>query len=237
MSVESSGRRTFFHQRGANALLNETHFDFSNCNAWLFYLAYLLILDSLDMVDESGRTGASRVLNEAQELGMKTAVDLVSIESELFNRVIKPSLPYVNYFLLNEIEAERIADIRLVKGESVDLESVGNAAEKLIEMGIGDLVVIHFPDGALAMDTNGRKYIQGSVRVPPEEIKGTVGAGDSFAAGLLYGLHEDWPIEKCLNLAVCVSASCLYDATSSGGILSLNESLALGEKYGYREIG
>ena len=67
-----------------------------------------------------------------------------------------------------------------------------------------------------------------------EEIKGTVGAGDSFAAGMLYGLHESWPIEECLNLATCVSASCLYDTTTSGGILPLDECLALGKRYGYR---
>lgn len=236
MSVNSTGRRTFFHQRGANALLNESHFDLSKCNAWLLHLAYLNLLDSLDFIDDSGYTGATHVLKKARELGMKTSIDLVSVESDMFNRVIKPSLPFVDYFLLNEIEAERIADVQIVKGEEVDLEAVGNAAEKLIGMGIGNLVVIHFPDGALAMDTNGKNYVQGSLYVPTEEIKGTVGAGDSFAAGMLYGLHENWPIDKCLNLAVCVSASCLYDATTSGGILPLNECLALGEKYGYRKI-
>ncbi len=235
MSVKSTGRRTFFHQRGANALLDETHFDINESNAWLLHLAYLNLLDSLDIIDDSGNTGATRVLKKARELGMKTSIDLVSVESDLFYRVLKPSLPFVDFFLLNEIEAERIAGIRLVNGESVDLELVEKAAEKLIGMGIGNLVVIHFPSGALAMDTDGKKYVQGSVRVPAEMIKGTVGAGDSFAAGLLYGLHEDWPIEKCLDLAVCVSASCLYDATSSGGILPLKESLALGKKYGYRD--
>lgn len=234
MSVKSTGRRTFFHQRGANALLNESHFDLSKCNAWLLHLAYLNLLDSLEIIDDCGYTGATHVLKKARELGMKTSVDLVSVESDIFNRVIKPSLPFVDYFLLNEIEAEHIADIQIVKGEEVDLESVGYAAEKLIEMGIGELVVIHYPAGALAMDTTGKKYVQGSLRVPTEEIIGTVGAGDSFAAGMLYGLHEDWSIEQCLNLAVCVSASCLYDATTSGGILPLNECLALGEKYGYR---
>lgn len=236
MSVNSTGRRTFFHQRGANALLNESHFDLSKCNAWLLHLAYLNLLDSLDFIDDSGYTGATHVLKRARELGMKTSIDLVSVESNMFNRVIKPSLQFVDYFLLNEIEAERIADVQIVKGEEVDLEAVGNAAEKLIGMGIGNLVVIHFTDGALAMDTNGKNHVQGSLRVPIEEIKGTVGAGDSFAAGMLYGLHEDWPIDECLNLAVCVSASCLYDATTSGGILPLNECLALGEKYGYRNI-
>ncbi|CAF1557204.1 unnamed protein product, partial [Rotaria sordida] len=44
MSVESTGRRTFFNQRGTNALLTDIHFDFNHivnkkhCN--LFYLSY-----------------------------------------------------------------------------------------------------------------------------------------------------------------------------------------------------
>ena len=234
MSVKSTGRRTFFHQPGANALLNESHFDLRKSNAWLLHLAYLNLLDSLDIIHEDGYTGATNVLKKARELGMKTSIDLVSVESDLFYRVIKPSLPFVDYFLLNEIEAEHIAGIQIVKGEKVDIESVSNAAEKLIEMGVGKLVIIHYPEGALAMDNNGKKYAQGSLRVPIEEIKGTVGAGDSFAAGMLYGLHESWPIEECLNLATCVSASCLYDTTTSGGILPLDECLALGKRYGYR---
>ena len=104
MSVNSTGRRTFFHQRGANALLNESHFDLSKCNAWLLHLAYLNLLDSLDFIDDSGYTGATHVLKRARELGMKTSIDLVSVESDMFNHVIKPSLPFVDYFLLNEIE-------------------------------------------------------------------------------------------------------------------------------------
>ena len=48
MTVRDTGRRTFFHQRGANALLDVGHFDFSQTTARIFHLGYLLLLDKLD---------------------------------------------------------------------------------------------------------------------------------------------------------------------------------------------
>ena len=40
----------------------------------------------------------------------------------------------------------------------------------------------------------GRALALGSVAVPQSAIVGANGAGDAFAAGMLYGLHEQWPI-------------------------------------------
>jgi sugar/nucleoside kinase (ribokinase family) len=40
MTVKDSGRRTFFHARGANALLDAPHFDFSKTDARIFHLGY-----------------------------------------------------------------------------------------------------------------------------------------------------------------------------------------------------
>ena len=48
MTVQGTGRRTFFHARGANALLQAAHFDFTKTNARIFHLGYLLLLDGLD---------------------------------------------------------------------------------------------------------------------------------------------------------------------------------------------
>lgn len=43
MTVKSNARRTFFHQRGANALLDIEHFNFSISTAKIFHLGYLLL--------------------------------------------------------------------------------------------------------------------------------------------------------------------------------------------------
>lgn len=236
MTVKSTGRRTFFHQRGANALLDASHFNFATTDARIFYLGYLLLLDRLDVLYEDNSTGASRVLYLAKDAGLRTFVDLVSVESDGFYRLVKPALPYVDCIALNEYEAERLSGITMAKGSRVDVDAVVRAARSILEMGVNRLVTIHFPAGALALDVDNKCFRQGSVPVPSQQIKGTVGAGDAFAAGLLYGLHENWPVPECLKLAVCVAASSLYDTSTSGSILPMDECLALGQELGFSPL-
>ena len=50
MTVVGTGRRTFFHQPGANALLGPEHFDFTATTAKLFHLGYLLLLPRLSQL-------------------------------------------------------------------------------------------------------------------------------------------------------------------------------------------
>src|SRR5687767_3815946 len=87
MTVQGTGRRTFFHARGANALLDSRHFDFSRTDARLFHLGYLLLLDKLDGPSATHGTVAAEVLARAQAAGLKTSIDLVSEDSDRFARV------------------------------------------------------------------------------------------------------------------------------------------------------
>ena len=66
---------------------------------------------------------------------------------------------------------------------------------------------------------------------------GATGAGDGFATGFLYGVHEGWTTQECLRGGVCVAAQSLSDPTPSGGILPMEDCLGLGEEFGYRELG
>ena len=90
MSLHSSGKRTFFHQRGANALLRESHFDFTISSSKIFHLGYLLLLDKLDDVSPDGSTGASRVLKKAKNSGLITSADLVSENCGRFTKIVPP---------------------------------------------------------------------------------------------------------------------------------------------------
>ena len=40
-----------------------------------------------------------------------------------------------------------------------------------------------------------------------EDLIGAAGAGDAFAAGTIYGIHEDWPMNKSLELGVATAAA------------------------------
>src|SRR5436190_966916 len=53
MTEIGNGRRTFFHNRGANALWNGEDLNFRKTKARIFHLGYLLLLDALDASDKT----------------------------------------------------------------------------------------------------------------------------------------------------------------------------------------
>jgi len=234
VTVKKSGRRTFFHQRGANALLGSKHFDFQKSNAKIFHLGYLLLLDGLDMPHQEG-TVSSYVLKRAQEAGMMTSLDVVSEDSNRFESLVVPALAHCDVSFMNEFEASRTTGIPLRVDGELKWGALEPAARQLITHGVKMWAVIHFPEGAFALSSKGHRHIHGSLRMPTSRIKGVVGAGDAFAAGVLYGLHEKMDMDRCLRYGVCAAATSLNDRTTSEGVQPISECLALGEKHGFRE--
>lgn len=234
MTVRDTGRRTFYHCRGANALLDESHFDLAASRARIFHIGYLLLLDKLDAISEDGTTGASRLLEKAAALGFKTSADLVSEDSDRFAEVVRPVLPHLDYLILNEFEAARSTGVEITVDGTIRADRLSEAAAKLLQAGVREWVVIHFPEGAFARHSSGEEATHGSVNLPPSYIKGAAGAGDAFAAGTLLGLHDGLPILECLRIAVCAAASNLSHPTCTGGILPLADCLKLGETHGFR---
>jgi len=234
MTEKANGRRTFFHYRGANALWRGEGLEFARTKARIFHLGYLLLLDGLDEADAKFGTKSSRLLAAAQAAGLKTSVDVVSEDSDRFKEIVTPALKHVDYLIINELEAGKIAGFK-TRGPDGRMDTVAlrHAAGALLQQGVRELVVIHFPEGAFARTRKGEDVWQSSARLPDKLIVGTAGAGDAFAAGTLLGLHEGWELSRCLQTGVCLATACLTDATCTRGVKSLNTSLALGKKYGY----
>jgi sugar/nucleoside kinase (ribokinase family) len=209
MTVQSTGRRTFFHARGANQLLSDQDIDPGNCK--IFHLAYLLLLDRVD-------PAAPAILKRIRAMGIKTSVDVVSAEKARFAEVVLPAIEHVDYLIFNEIEAGESTGHRIRRADgTVDREALLAAAKDLFR---DNLVVIHMPEGALAYSKEGQLYVPSR---PVEKIVSSVGAGDAFCAGMLYGLHEEWPIEKCLDLGHRAAAACLGHHTTTGGLRPVAE--------------
>lgn len=234
MSVKATGRRTFFHQRGANALLGPEHFDFTTSQAKFFHLGYLLLLDRLDQPDAKHGTIAAVILQQARAAGFKTSIDVVSEDSDRFPALVRPALKHADHAILNEFEAERSLGMKIRTERGIDSAQLRTAARQLLEAGDCEWVIIHFPEGAIAAGRNGQMLAQGSVKIPQKKIVGATGAGDAFGAGLLYGLHEEKPMEECLRYAACVAAASLTAANCSSGVRTLAECLALGKECGFR---
>lgn len=236
MTVQSSGKRTFFHQRGANDLLDKVHFDFAISDSKIFHLGYLLLLEKLDLVEADGTTAAAKVLKKAKEHGLITSVDIVSESSDRFKKVIPSSLPFVDYLFINEFEAQMLAGVPTTTSDGeITVEGCYEAASKIMEMGVREWVVLHFPQGAIALNRKKEKLYQPSIKLPVEKIRGAVGAGDAFAAGVLTGIHDNLEMGDCLRQGVCAAATSLFENTSSDGILPLEECLQLVQLYSFIE--
>ena len=233
MTVQGTGRRTFFHQLGTNALLGEAHFDFSRTSAKIFHLGYLMLLTEMDRLLADGRTVASRVLEAAQQAGLLTSVDLVSSKHPQFREITEASLPFTDFLIVNEIEAGQATGLDL-KSSPLDLEKIQTAAIQLLQQGVRREVIVHFESGALVVEKNATVHHQPSLKLPAGFITGATGAGDAFAAGYLHGTHADWPIAERLKLAVCTAAMCLTHPTPSLGLKPVADCLKLADELGFR---
>ena len=235
MTVTTTGRRTFFHNRGANAYFSDEDLNL-DVEAKIFHMAYLLLLDKMDEIDANGRSKASYVFEKAQDLGFKTSTDIVSEASDRFQKVAPSSLPYLNYLFVNEYEASKLTDFEITSNGKVDIHKAHLVVEKIMDLGVNDYVILHFPEAVIACNKDKTKIEMSSLDIPSKMIKGSAGAGDAFAAGVLLGFHENWPVEKCLKLGICAAGSSLFDESCSAGVKSVNEVLQLEERFGLKKL-
>ncbi|MDO9543262.1 MAG: carbohydrate kinase family protein [Kiritimatiellia bacterium] len=232
MTESGTGVRVFYHYRGANARFSLEHVKINELPFRIFHLGYLLLLDGMDKPDPDCGTVAAKLLKNVQEAGIKTSVDVVSEESDRFRQIVPAALPYTDYLILNEIEAGRTTGhkVRDNQGKLIP-QTIIDSVAALHEHGKMELVAVHMPEGAYLLTKDGKKYSQGSLCLPKNHIKGTVGAGDAFCAGMLYGLHEGWDPAKALKLGSCAAAACLAQPGATDGLLPLNKVMELGNRF------
>ncbi len=236
MSDTVTHERTFFQYRGANALFSQEHMDFERMEG-LLHIGYILLLDALDAEDEEYGTKMARLLACAKDHGLETSIDVVSESGDRFARLVTPALRYTDYCIINEIETQNTVGIPL-RDENGSLipENIVPALRALFDCGVGKWAVIHTPEGGFAMDRSGNVVSCGSVNLPDGWIQGTVGAGDAFCAGILSAATMGMSLEDAVRLGNCSAAASLASAGATEAMSTAAEALAIGEKYGFRDI-
>ncbi len=235
-NVASTGRRTFFHYRGANRLFSPDDVDLDKLPVGLFHLGYLNLLDTMYQADDQFQTVAARFLAQVRERNIKTSIDLVSEDSDRYRQIIAPSLRFATYCIINDFEAEKLSGIPIRQDQALIPANLKGIATAILGLGVDELVVIHFPEGAYLLTKDRGEILQPSLDLPESYIVGSTGAGDSFCAGMLYGLYSGWSYEKTLRFAVCAGAMNLSDLTTTGGIRPWEEVFKMEEKFPYRRL-
>ena len=103
---------------------------------------------------------------------MKTSIDVVSEDdSDRFFKIIAPALKQVDYCILNEVEASKVTGVKVREDGKLLEDGIAQACEKLFELGVSELVAIHFPEGSYALRANGEKLDAGIPRCPRDISK------------------------------------------------------------------
>ena len=228
-------QRTFFTYMGANARFCEADIDWDSVTANIFHIGYILLLDALDQPDDVYGSRMARLLHAAQTHGLKTSIDVVSEASDRFRRLVPPALKYTDYCVINEYEAEQTTGVRLRDDGGALIEgNLPEALRTMKRMGVSTWAVIHAPEGGFGLDEAGNYIRRGSLILPEEYIKGSVGAGDAFCAGVLYGAEKTWTLEKAIDLGIAAAAASLSDTSATGGVCGAKEAMDMYKRYDRR---
>jgi sugar/nucleoside kinase (ribokinase family) len=200
--------RRYLHCIGANS-----DFSAADISPEIFAGTKILYVGGYMAMPSFSVADLQRLFQAAKRAGITTVLDVViPATNSVAAEQVLPALPYTDYFLPNSDEA------KLLTGISVPLEQ----ARELARHSPQTVVVITLgPRGSLAIKA-GRV-----VETPAFHMKSIdeSGAGDAFAAGLIVGILEAWPLESALRFAAAVGASCTRSIGCSASVFDFREAI------------
>jgi 5-dehydro-2-deoxygluconokinase len=185
-------------------------------NADVDYIAggRIFITNGTSLCASPSRESTYRALERAKEAGCRVVLDVdyraMSWESaEAAGLAVRLALPFVDVLIGNQPE------LMLVAGAG-DLDA---ATAKLRKAGVPMLVSKLGEQGTRVW------WGDGSVFLPPYSVPvvSTIGAGDGFASGFLYGLLRGMPVEECLHYGNAAAAIVVSRLSCSEAMPTLAE--------------
>lgn len=149
------------------------------------------------------------LFRRARSLGLSTSLD-PNWDPAGEWRGMTPALEVPTIFFPNEAEA-----LALTQAESVADATQALAAQAPV------VVVKLGAQGALARSG----ALVACAAAIPVKVVDTVGAGDSFDAGFIYGYLNGWPLETCLKLAVACGSLSTRASGGTGAQPTLPEAM------------
>ena len=164
-TAADTGRRTHLFLPGTAAQLTPDHFDFSGVTARILHLGLPGIHAKLDSAWGDDANGWVTVLKEARAAGIATNLELCSIPAERIAQIVRPCLAHLDLLVVNDFEIAAVAGLEIGHGVEVDVEQCLNAARNVLSKGSMQLVVVHFPGGAVAVGPGCEEFLKPSLNI------------------------------------------------------------------------
>lgn len=180
--------QSVFHHLGATQDVSLAHLP-----ERLLAEASLLLATSFSLVPQMRAGGFAQALAVTHQAGGLTALDIgPAIGEPVTLAELESLLPYTDYLLAN------VHELTALTGES----DWTGASTRLLQAGARQVVIKQGERGA---SLRGQET---QVDVPGFKVEAhiSVGAGDAFNAGFLYGVQQNWPPEQALRFGNAVAA-------------------------------
>ena len=205
LNIRTNGERPALHLRGACDHFLPPPKDKINifdCN--VFHLGGTGLLKKLD-----GPVSV-QLLKDAKENGCITTWDLIGATEQTIN-IVKPLLPYIDYFMPSIEEACIMSGLN-------DPKDVGKF---YLDNGAKNCVFTMGEEGSFFINKSEK------IKTPAFDVKvvDTTGCGDAFDAGMIAAIVKGFDIEKSLKFATITSGLVATGLGSDAGIISFEDSL------------
>lgn len=213
VSPPSRFPQVFYRQNAVDTMLSVTPEDLDYVAS-----ARMFITNGTSLCASPSRESTYRALERAKAGGCQVVIDVdyrsMSWPSpEDAGLAVRLALPYVDVLIGNQLE------LMLVAGEP-DLE---RATAKLRSTGLPVLVSKLGDEGTRVWTSDGAVFL------PPYHVQvcTTIGAGDGFASGFLYGLLQGLRMEECLQFGNAAAAIVVSRLSCSEAMPTIAEVKAL----------
>lgn len=209
--VSPDGERRFVHYIGANSRLTLEDVDMAMvAGAAILHVGGSLVLPGID-----GEPTAE-LLRRAQAARVTTFLDTVWDDTGRWSELLDPCLPFIDYFVPSIPEAQALTR----------LDDPDEVARNLIARGAGTVALKMGERGCLVLSAAGERYRLPAFQV---DVVDATGAGDAFAAGFIAGIAQGWSLDASARLANAAGALCVTGLGATGGVRSMEETLAFME--------
>ncbi|MHA6250779.1 sugar kinase [Oceanobacillus sp. CAU 1775] len=175
-------------------------------------------------IDPKNISVMEKAIDLAKKHGVKVSFDpnirLRMWSKEQARDVLKKILPKVDILLAGDEEME------IIIGEKNPLKII----EEVKKMGVSFVAIKQGEKGSTGYH---KGVITEVSAIEATKVVDTVGAGDGFDAGALYGILQDWPLEKTLKFANAIGCIVVEVNGDNKGLPSYDEVL---EKLGHKEF-
>lgn len=212
--ISNDSERSIIHTMGANR-----HFIFDDIDLNIIRNSRILLIAGTFLMPGFDGAGAEKLLRLAAKNNVLCCMDTAWDSTGQWMKKIETCLPFLDWFMPSYEEACKVSKRKDVR----------DMADFFLSKGVKNVVIKMDRHGCYVRPQQEEGFIMPSFN--KINVKDMSGAGDSFCAGFLTGLYNNWDVRKCAMFANAAGAHCVMEIGTTTGIKTMDEILEFMKKY------